>query len=132
MSDDMLPPESDESSSVPGAPAQVTETGPQVRQPLNPGLLILGLVTPWVLSALGGVLVNALAMAGLPTPGLSIIGGIVPLGVLGGMIAAFVRGRATGNSGLRSFGLGGIISLAATMLLSLLAFGACFVTGVFG
>lgn len=101
------------------------------RQPINPGLLALGLITPWIAAGLTGALANGLSMVGLPAFGLSAVASVLPLAVLVGMIVAFVRGRATGNANLRSFGLGGIISYVVTMLLSLLAFGACFVTGVF-
>ena len=129
MSDELLPSEGDQAARAPEVPEPMAVTS--AKQPINPGLLILGLITPWMAAVLTGALANALSVVGLPAAGLSAIAAVIPLVVLIVMIAAFVRGKATGNAGLRSFGLGGIISYVLTMLLSLLAFGACFVTGVF-
>lgn len=128
-SEPAAPPLEQQAAQAAPEPGPVTVSRP--KQPINPGLLVLGLITPWIAAFLAGALANALSLVGLPAPGLSAVAAVIPLAVLIGVIAAFVRGRATGNAGLRSFGLGGIISYVVTMLLSLLAFGACFVTGVF-
>lgn len=135
MSDDVLPPEGGQSSEIPPppaspAPAATGETPSQPnaeKRPVHPGFLILGLVTPWLASALIGAVVNALSLTDFPAPGPGVLGAVLSLVVLVGIIVAFVRGRTTGNDKLRSFGLGGLISYAATILVSLLAFGACFV-----
>lgn len=131
MSDDMLPPEGGLNPNVPQVPPPPSAS-PGPKQPLDPAFVALGFFTPWLASILAGFLANALSMLDLPAFVLTAIGALVPLIAVVGIVVAFIRGRATGDKRLRSFGLGGLISIAATTLLSLLAFGACFLTGAFG
>jgi hypothetical protein len=126
--DDMgrgAPPEPD---AISGPPAPGDVPG-RHKQKVHKGYAVLGFFTPWLVSAVFGFassvfsnfydLFNGL----LPVISASALG----IGVFVGMLLAFLIGRRRGDNRLRSFGLGGLIAYAATVLFSLLAFGACFV-----
>lgn len=101
--------------------------GPHEKQPLDVKFTVLGFFTPLFVSALAGALGTALSYVddtGLVSAAAS---GFLTIVTIAGLVVAFIKGRTTGDNRLRSFGFGGLISLAVVTLLSLLAFGACFV-----
>jgi len=113
---------------------------PERRDPVPPpatklkthaGFLVLGLLAPFALSILtgivGGLLANIgngalspiLAFTGLSGPALFV-----------GVLIAYLVGKQKGNSKLMSFGKGGVIAYVTMFLLALLAFGSCLVMGL--
>lgn len=128
---DMLPPEHVESPSVPPAPTPpMSPAAPPTRQPVLVGFLVLGLVLPCALNVIPALLGSALSSLDPSGVVLPVIGGFTaflpPLTVVA-VIVAFFLGRSRGDNRLRSFGLGGLISIAVGALLLLLAFGTCLV-----
>lgn len=110
-------------------PAQPPAGKPKVRW----GFFALGFITPSAVYMLVASIVSTIndatdTAAGLPGSLVAVVLSLATLGVAVGMIAAFVVGNRRENPRLRSFGLGGLISYAVTMLISLLAFGACLLT----
>lgn len=126
--EDMSGPEATPEAPVSLPPEQASAPeGSHAKQPLDVKFTVLGFFTPWFVSALGAALGAALSYVddtGLVATATS---GFLTIVTIAGLAIAFVKGRTTGDNRLRSFGLGGLISLAVVTLLSLLAFGACFV-----
>jgi hypothetical protein len=106
----------------PGAtPVTPGEAAPS-KQRLNIGFFILGFVTPWLATAIVSVPLGALTGS---FPALGVVGGALPLAVIAAQLAAWLIGRSNGNNRLRSWGLGGVISVAVQVLAAMLFFGAC-------
>jgi hypothetical protein len=94
------------------------------KQKLQWGFALLGFATPWVVSFAGGWLLSV-----VDDGSYTLVAGILlGLIVFGLMLAAWIVGRRNGDNRLRSFGIGGAVAYIATVLFSLLAVGACFLT----
>lgn len=123
-----MPPGAPEQPPIEGA-EQAPLTAPpappgaaQPKQKLNVAFFILGFVTPWLAGAIVSFALGTLA-GGFPA--LGVIGGALPLALIAAQLAAWLIGRSNGNNRLRSWGLGGVVSVAVQMLAALLFFGAC-------
>lgn len=89
---------------------------------------VLGFFTPWVANIVLWMVFAAAADALSNHPRILAYSPVLlEVVVFAGMLVAFVWGRRSGNNKLRSFGFGGLIAYVSAVLLSLLAFGACFV-----
>jgi hypothetical protein len=111
-------------SGVPDAPPPGAVADP--KRKLNGGFFVLGLLTPWAVSGLTAIPLSIFGANGTAVglAGLSLL----PLIVLVAQLVAWLVGRSNGNNRLRSWGLGGMASLAVTTLAGLLFFGACMLT----
>ncbi len=97
------------------------------------GYLVAGLLAPLALSLLTGAI--GLLLSNIADAVLSPVVGVLGLGepiLFAGILVAFLVGKQNGNVKLMSFGKGGLIAYAVTLLLGLLAFGSCMVLGVAG
>ncbi len=103
-------------------PLPVPEVEQPPKQKLNIGFFILGFVTPWLATAIVSVPLGTLTGS---FPALGVVGGALPLAVIAAQLAAWLIGRSNGNNRLRSWGLGGVISVAVQVLAAMLFFGAC-------
>lgn len=129
----LYPPEPEPGASVPPASQSGMPAGPSIsptppKRKLSIGFFILGFATPWVVGALTSALMGVFA-------GIGVVGSflaIAPPGVTFlAQLAAWVIGRTNGNDRLRSWGLGGVATVALLVLAVLLLFGAC-ATGIVG
>jgi hypothetical protein len=94
------------------------------KQKLHWGFALLGFVTPWP------VVIAAAWGFSLIDDGSSALPGALAVGLIAFwlLVAAWISGRRSGNNRLRSYGIGGLVAYIATVLLSLLAVGACFIS----
>ena len=118
---------------MPGMPPAHMPPPPAPPKPPKPkphwGFAVLGFVVAGVGSWAIGIAASYLASA-TDTPA-SFVGWIafaLEVALFVGMVVAWVRGRRNDLNGLRSFGIGGLMAYVATVLLSLLAVGACFIS----
>jgi hypothetical protein len=95
------------------------------KRKLDGGFFALGLVTPLLAGALTTLPIN---IFGEGAPPLAWLGSVLPIGVFVAQLIAWLVGRVNGNNRLRSWGLGGVASVAMMALAGLLLFGACMLT----
>ena len=115
-----------------GPGQQPPSTGEMPKPPkpkLHWGFAVLGFVVAGVAS--WGMGAAATALLGYTSWSVGLVGPIaiiLEFALFAGMVIAAVEGRRNGNNSLRSFGIGGLVAYMATVLVSLLAVGACFVS----
>lgn len=108
---------------APVVPAEPDPSKPP-KAKLHWGYALLGFVTPWILNYVGGVLMADTWLAS----SFSALYAVSELGIIAGVVAAYLIGRSRGNNRLRSFGIGGLTSYVVSVLLGLLLVGACFLS----